>query len=201
MPSPRWIALGIAAVVSLGCESKTTGPVAPDATRDVQASSVDEGVSVYQFRTQEDKTVPGIDAFCSTAPLPFTKVNVKLPATVWSVRTRAVDGRVVNQDAQQVGTALACAQLTDFTFPPGLQQNFYARFDLPSGAYTALGTCTLISNNVPKAGLVLAGCNLKLTKSPTGVAGGAATSLSVFNPFKLTGFSTGSYWTIRAYDQ
>jgi hypothetical protein len=65
-----------------------------------------------------------------------------------------------------------------------------------------VGTCTIISNNVPESGLVLAGCNLKIdsTTAPEGVIGGAVTSVTTFNPFKLAGFATGSYWTAQIYD-
>jgi hypothetical protein len=196
MRSPRWLILGAVAAVSLGCDAGTSSPAAPDAALATKAEQ-DDGVRVYQFRTVEDPGVVGADAFCQGAPFP---VNVKLNATEWSEQTRSVDGRVVNKDVQRIGTALACAQLTNFAFPPGLQQNFYARFELPGGTYTALGTCTLISNDVPVAGLVLAGCTLKLTEVPAGVQGGAAVSLSVFNPRRLTGFATGSQWTIQAYE-
>jgi hypothetical protein len=196
MRSPRWIILGTAAVVSLGCDAGTSTTLAPGGAPATLAA-VNDGVRVYQFRTEEDPQVVGADAFCQAAPFP---VNVKLNATEWSEQTRAVDGRVVNKDVQRIGTALACAQLTNFAFPPGLQQNFYARFELPDGTYTALGTCTLISNDVPVAGLVLAGCTLKLTGMPAGVVGGAAVSLSVFNPFRRPGFTTGSQWTIQAYE-
>ncbi len=196
MRSPRWLILGAAAAVSLGCDVGTSSLSAPDAAFNTKAEK-DDGVRVYQFRTEEDPEVTGADAFCQAAPFP---VNVKLNATEWSEKTRSVDGRVVNKDVKRIGSALACAQLTNFAFPPGLQQNFYARFELPDGAYTALGTCTLISNDVPVAGLVLAGCTLKLTQMPAGVVGGAAVSLSVFNPRRLTGFNTGSQWTIQAYE-
>ena len=96
----------------------------------------------------------------------------------------------------RIGKATACVQLTNFLFPPGLQQNFYAVFDLPSGRYTGLGTCTLSSNNVPQAGLVLAGCTLNVVSGPNGVLGGVITSASTFNPVRLPGFSTGSLWTL-----
>jgi hypothetical protein len=197
MLSPRCALVGLLIAVSLSCDSPKSTLVAPDATLDLRALD-ESGVRVYQFRTEEDPTVTGANDFCATAPF---HVNVKLNASAWSVRTRAADGQVVNQDAKRVGTALACAQLTNFAFPAGLQQNFYARFQLPSGSYTALGTCTLISNKVPVAGLVLAGCTLALTEMPASVIGGAAVSLSVFNPRRLPGFATGSYWTIQAYDR
>lgn len=194
--SLRVIAAVVAAAASLACDADTTKTLAPTAAL-ANLAAADDGVRVYQFRTEEDPAVTGAANFCTSAPF---SVNVRLNASAYSVRTRASDGRMVNGDARRVGTALACAQITNFTFPAGLQQNFYARFELPDGNYTALGTCTLISNNVPVAGLVLAGCTLKLTDSPTGVLGGAAVSLSVFNPRRLAGFATGSQWTIQAYE-
>lgn len=197
--SHRIVAAIVVAVTALGCDAGSGGTSSTLAPTQALASvgPADDGVRVYQFRTEEDPAVTGAADFCASAP--FT-VNVRLNASAYSVRTRAVDGRVVNQDAQRVGTALACAQITNPAFPPGLQQNFYARFELPDGNYTAQGTCTLISNDVPVAGLVLAGCTLKLVDSPTGIAGGAAVSLSVFNPRRLPGFATGSQWTIQAYE-
>jgi hypothetical protein len=187
----------VAATLAVGCNDGPKSALAPTAALRDQ-SPADDGVRVYQFRTEEDPEVTGADAFCATAPFP---VNVKLNASAYSTRTRASDGLVINQDANRVGTALACAQITNFSFPQGLQQNFMARFELPDGTYDAIGTCTLISNHVPQGGLVLAGCNLRLTNVPAGVIGGAAVSLSVFNPFRLTGFATGSQWTIQAYDR
>ncbi len=90
--------------------------------------------------------------------------------------------------------------MTNFAFPSGLQQNFHVRFDLPSGSYTATGTCTLTSNNVPKGGVVLAGCALNVISAPPGTVGGILASASVLNPFKLSGFNTGSMWTLHVYD-
>jgi hypothetical protein len=196
MLAPRLIVLGIVLVTSVGCDAPKSSLVAPDAALAIQSPSTD-GVRVYQFRTEEDPAVTGAAAFCATAP--FT-ANVLLNASAYSVRTRASDGRMVNDDARRVGTALACARITNPTFPEGRQEQFYAKFELPDGTYTALGTCTIISNNVPVAGLVLAGCTLKITSAPPGIAGGAAVSLSVFNPRQIPGFSTGSQWTIQAYE-
>lgn len=196
MRPPRMAILGMATILFFGCDAGAPQPMAPNAALTALLPAAD-GVRVHQFRTEEDPEVTGAADFCATAPF---AVNVRLNASEWSVRTRASDGRIVNDDARRIGTALACAQLTNFAFPPGLQQNFYARFELPDGTYTALGTCTLISNNVPVAGLVLAGCTLRLTEMPAGVTGGAAVSLSVFNPRRLTGFATGSQWTIQAYE-
>jgi hypothetical protein len=160
------------------------------------AESTTPGVRVYQFRTEEDPNVSGAAAFCATAP--FT-ANVLLNASAWATATRASDGKIVNEGARQIGTVVACAQLTNFAFPPGLQQNFAARFDLPGGSFTAVGTCTLISNDVPVPNLVLAGCALKV-RAGEGTAGGMATSASVFNPRQLAGYQTGSYWTLQVYD-
>ncbi|MFT3711464.1 MAG: hypothetical protein QM817_27840 [Archangium sp.] len=152
----------------------------------------------FVFRSVEDAAFPPDDTICAQAPF---RVNVKLGASLWSQYTRVVDGRVVLEKVVRIGRATACVELTNFLFPPGLSQNFYAVFDLPLGRFVANGTCTLTSNNVPQAGLVLAGCALKVVSGPPGFVGGAFTSASIFNPARLAGFSTGSVWTLQAYTQ
>jgi hypothetical protein len=154
---------------------------------------------VIQFRSAEDPASPPDPAVCAVPNAPFAS-NVRIGGTLYTYETRGSDGRVVNDDARAIGKATACAQITNFTFPAGLQQNFFLQLTLPDAIYTALGTCTIISNDVPRTGLVLAGCNLKLLGFPAGVAGGAVTSVSTFNPFRLQGFATGSYWTAQIYD-
>jgi hypothetical protein len=189
----RWIAA--ATLVTAACTNDSRRPTAPEGTLALAESGA-PGVRVYQFRTEEDPAVSGAADFCATAPF---RANVLLNASAWATQTRASDGGVVNDGVRQVGTVVACAQLTNFTFPPGLQQNFAARFDLPEGSFTAAGTCTLISNDVPEPKLVLAGCALKVAPNDL-TAGGMATSASVFNPFRLAGYQTGSYWTLQLYD-
>lgn len=154
------------------------------------------GEVTYQFRSVEDPAFPADDAICAQAPF---RVNVKLGASLWSQYARFVDGRVIDGQVLRIGKATACVELTNFLFPPGLAQNFYAVFDLPSGRYTGRGTCMLSSNDVPRAGLVLAGCTLNVVSGPSGVLGGVITSASTFNPARLAGFSTGSVWTLQAY--
>lgn len=159
-----------------------------------QAAPADD--TTFVFRSVEDAAFPPDDTICAQAPF---RVNVKLGASLWSQVTRLVDGRAVVEKAVRVGRATACVELTNFLFPPGLAQNFYAVFDLPLGRFVANGTCTLTSNNVPQAGLVLAGCALKVISGPPGVLGGVVTSASTFNPAQLSGFSTGSVWTLVTY--
>lgn len=151
--------------------------------------------SVFVFRSVEDPSLTPDPNVCATAPF---RVNLRLVAALYSVRTRADDGEVVKAEVKRIGVANACGQITHFGFPPGLQQRFHVRFDLPEGSVTATGTCTLISNNVPRGGVVLAGCALAVTEAPESL-GGMATSASVLNPFRLTGFNTGSYWTLQLY--
>jgi hypothetical protein len=40
---------------------------------------------------------------------------------------------------------------------------------------------------------------MRVTRGPEGFLGGAATSMSIFNPLRLQGAGTGSFWTLRAY--
>ncbi|GHH01544.1 hypothetical protein [Comamonas sp. JC664] len=151
---------------------------------------------VMQFRTQEDASVQAEAAVCAAAPF---AANVKLGASVYVPQHQPGDGRVVYPGGKRVGTATACIQVTDPAFPAGQQLNVYMRYNLPEGGFTARGTCTVVSNDVPAAGLVLAGCAMKLVEVPKGFVGGTVSSTSVFNPRKLPGYATGSYYTLYAY--
>ncbi len=154
---------------------------------------------ILVFRSIEDQSTPPDESFCSfSTTIPF-KPNVLLGASLWSIETRASDAKIVNDQVHQVGNATACTQITNFNFPTFTTVPFYIRFDLEDAQYVGLGDCTIISNSVPVNKLILAGCSLNLTNVPPDVKGGAATSLSVFNPFRLSGFSTGSIWTLHLY--
>lgn len=152
--------------------------------------------TVLRFRSVEDADFPADRSVCVDAG--FTP-NVYLGASLWSEATTASSGRVVNNSVRRIGKATACVRITDPTFPPELPQAFYARFETPEGAFTARGACTLVSNDVPEPGLVLAGCHLRIVDGPEDMRGGVITSMSVFNPRKLPGYNTGSEWTIQFY--
>jgi hypothetical protein len=152
---------------------------------------------VLQFRSAEDPASPPDKAACAGAP--FTP-NLFIGGSLYTYETRERSGEVVTEEARAIGKATACAEITNFAFPPLLSQQFFLQLTLPDGVYKASGSCTIISNKVPKGGLVLAGCNLAIVAAPDGVIGGAVTSLSTFNPFRLVGFATGSYWTVQIYD-
>lgn len=188
----------VALALAAACADASRHPVAPEDAKLALAASSTPGVRVYQFRTEEDPAVTGAAEYCATAPF---HANVLLNASAWATQTRASDGAIVNDGARQVGTVVACAQLTNFGFPPGLVQNFAARFDFADGSsYSSVGTCSIISNDVPEPKLVLAGCALRVAPNDL-TAGGMATSASVFNPFRLAGYQTGSYWTLQLYDK
>lgn len=146
---------------------------------------------VVVYRTAEDPAVPAVPAGC-----PHVNPNVRLGATVWSFQMSANDGEVVNEKGRQIGTASACGLITS-PLVPGATVPFFVEFNVEEGIYVADGTCTVVTNNVPTPGLILAGCNLRLQNAPAGFAGGTATSNSVFNPARLAGFNTGSFWTLR----
>ncbi len=154
------------------------------------------GEVMYQFRSEEDpKAVADPAAACKVAPF---EVNVRLPGSLF-VPEPSADGKVKPGGQKKVGTGLACVRITDRTFPEGSQADMYARFEVPEGRFVAVGKCTVVSNAVPKPGIVLAGCALKLIEQPAAYAGGFATSASVFNPMGQPGFNTGSLWTLRVF--
>lgn len=155
------------------------------------------GERVLQVRTVEDPQVIVGDEICAEAP--FTP-NVRLGAYAWSFQTRASDGSVVNGMINDVGTAKACVRITDFKFTRLSTAQFYILFTFRQEAYAGLGVCTVTSNDVPELGLVLAGCSLSLKDRASGADVGSAVSSSVFNPFRLLGYETGSYWTLKIYE-
>jgi hypothetical protein len=162
------------------------------------SSSALAGEVMYQFRSEEDpKAVADPVAACKAAPF---EANVQLPGSLFVPEPQPADGKVKPGGQKKAGTGLACVRITDRAFPEGSQADMYARFELPEGRFVAVGKCTVVSNAVPRAGLVLAGCALKLTEQPAAYAGGFATSASVFNPMKLPGFNTGSLWTLRVFE-
>ncbi len=159
-------------------------------------SAVLAGERVYQFRTEE--APDAVDSSgCQSAPF---EVNVRLPANIFMREVRAGGGRKDTGGERREGRAFACTRITDPTFAEGSTADFYVRFELPEGHFTGLGRCTMVSREVPRPGVVLASCALKLTEFPKGYVGGFATSSSVFNPKGLPGYNTGSFWTLRVFE-
>ncbi len=150
----------------------------------------------FVFSSKEDPSTPPDATVCAAAPFQTT---VKLGASLWSIETKKKDASVKDRFRRRIGRATACLALTNVLFPEGLTQQFYARFDLPQGSYTAIGTCTVSSNSVPQPFIILAGCTLKLLTGPRGSLGGMVTSSSIFNPLQRPGFGTGSVWTLHEY--
>jgi hypothetical protein len=155
------------------------------------------GEVMYQFRTEEDPKAPVDPAACQVAPF---QANVQLQGIISVPEMGAADAKVRPGSRKRVGTARLCVRITDRTFPEGSQADAYARFELPGGRFVAVGKCTTVSNAVPRPGVVLASCALKLTEFPPAYAGGFATSASIFNPLKLPGYGTGSLWTLRVFE-
>lgn len=151
------------------------------------------GEVVYQLRTEEDPKAVADPKACQAAPF---QANVRLPGSI-SAPESSADGKLKPGGRKGAGTALACVRITDRAFPEGSQADIYARFELKEGRFTGVGRCMVVSNAVPRPGVVLASCALKLTEFPPAYAGGSATSASVFNPLNLPGYNTGSLWTLR----
>ena len=152
------------------------------------------GQHTLVFRSLEDANVSSHPKEC-----PFPGANLFLGATLSSIQTDAGDSRVVNEAVHQIGTAAACGLITTASLVP-----FYIEYTLNprhhgGNTFVAVGACQVVSDNVPRPGIVLAGCALRVTQGPEGFLGGIATSMSIFNPLRLQGAGTGSFWTLRTY--
>lgn len=190
----------------------TTGVCLPDV-----ANAVEE--MVYQFRSLEvgdevDAEVCARGAALldiENRDLPVDTDLVMLDAELWSNRTRAKDGKVVNPESRMVGTGAACAWVSAGalfgTMPidpaeplPGAP--FYGEFEIGDLSIAAGGECLLSSNTIPVPFLGLVGCSMVVPPDPEqGLLGGNAASSSVFNPLYLPAFQTGSYWTVHVYTE
>jgi len=184
--TPRLHASALAALAVFLIAGPAAGQGGPPAGEPGQHTRV--------FRSLEDPNVSSHPKECA-----FPGANLFLGAALWSMETDAGDSRVVNEAAQQIGTAAACGLITTAPIVP-----FHIEFTLNQGhdkgnTYVAVGACQVVSNNVPRPGVVLAGCALRVTQGPEGFLGGIATSMSIFNPLRLQGAGTGSFWTLRAY--
>ncbi len=154
------------------------------------------GERTLVLKTFEDARYPADLALCQAQGYPV--LNVVLGASVWSLQTNAAKGEVMNDAIRFLGTATGCGMMTS-AVPYTPRQPFLIAFDLADGRYVAKGECDIVSVTVPVPGLMLAGCALKLVQMPDGVVGGFATSASVFNPYGVPGFGTGSVWTLHLY--
>jgi hypothetical protein len=135
------------------------------------------------FQTVEDAAIPAKPAGC-----PWPDANVFLGG-----RMRRVDG------GDELGIAQACARV-GAALEPGAEVPFYVEFRFDGGdLYRAEGSARVLTNDVPAAGIVLAGCALRIVNGPDGLVGGVVTSASVFNPARRPGAETGSTWTLLAY--
>jgi len=158
--------------------------------------------TVIQFRSLDDPAVPPDRAVCDNAPDSFPKFSalVILGASLWTSKTDEADGTVIDETVHQIGTAQACMWITLLAL--GAQAPFYIEFYLGDLTVRSSGRCIVMSRNIPAAGLLLGGCALAVHGEPvSGLLGGVATSNSVFNPFHLPGFRTGSFWTVHMYSE
>ena len=195
----RALVFGALALTTFACSDaapRTTGPAMRGNV--VDGTATVPAYQLYQFRSEEDPTFAGDPTVCPAAPF---ITNVRLNASLYTTNARNSDGLTMNDATRKIGTATACVRITDPTFPPGKQEPFYVAFDTPAGRFTANGTCALVSNDVPEPRIVLAGCNLRIVSAPAGFVGGEATSASIFNPARIPGVATGSYWTLLVYGE
>lgn len=149
--------------------------------------------ATYIMRSIEDPSVVPDLTVCDAASFVSTAI---LPASFYAVQTRASDGQIVNGSVRKIGQGTACARITSLGV--GAVAPIIGSFEIGDQEFIGEGACVVSSNSVPTGGLIMVGCTIPLSAGP-GVLGGVATSNSIFNPFGLPGFDTGSIWTVRVF--
>jgi hypothetical protein len=155
-------------------------------------SAVAAGQEIHIVQSVEDPNVTPDLSVCDLAS--FTP-NAVLAASLYAVQTRASDARLVNR-SRRVGFGTACIRITSLNV--GATAQMFSEFNIGNRQVLGEGVCVVGENSVPAAGLILAGCTIALDPA-AGVAGGIATSNTVFNPFDLPGYRTGSIWTVQLF--
>ncbi len=150
----------------------------------------------YLLRTRDDPTVAADMSVCAKAPFP---TNVAIGGAVWSSRTRSSTGGVKREFVKRVGHATACMLFRDLQFAAGTRIPVVATFFIEDGAYTGIGECVVETNDVPVRGVLLTGCHGKLVETPAHVLGGVMSTVTLINAYRVPGYETGSYLTIRGY--
>jgi hypothetical protein len=156
------------------------------------AGSARAAEEVLLLQTQESSDV--------AAPCPGQ--NIKLGAYVYAPRTRAADGQVMKQFGNPVGTVVGCGVMKSIT--PGSKAPFNMSFDLGGRKIYASGECSVADWFFPMPGkpapVLLVGCYLAVQGDESqGLIKGIATSASVFIPYAIPGYDTGSFWTLHLY--
>jgi hypothetical protein len=165
----------------------------------IPAAAQEMEKTVILFRSMDDPDIPPDPAICDPANAGFVP-NVFLGASLWSSTTRANNGVVVKEKVRQIGTATACALLTDPTFTPfDVEAPFYFEGTVGDLYLAAEGECQVTNNALLEGGPVFVGCYLDVIpqRSTPGIKWGQATSNSTFAPIAVPGFETGSFWSIQ----
>jgi hypothetical protein len=201
------ILAAVSATAADGDRIDDVDPAALDTqTATDNGSPQESGVRTLIFRSLES---PDVNSHPENCPFikPGPVANLFLGAHLYSIAERASDSEVVNDTVQDIGIAAACGVLT-LPVIASTVVPFYIVFTLGNGPdrgdkYIAQGECRPArpTFDVPKTGVLLAGCVLDLLSGPEPFLGGAATSLSIFNLRQVSGVTTGSFWTIRSYSQ
>lgn len=150
------------------------------------------GQDIHIVRSVEDPNVTPDVSVCDLAS--FTP-NAVLAASLYAVNTRSSDALLVNT-SKRVGFGTACLRITSLNV--GATAQMFSEFNIGDTRVLGEGSCLVAETSVPAAGLILAGCTIAIDPAP-GVSGGVATSNTVFNPFGLPGFETGSIWTVQLF--
>lgn len=155
--------------------------------------------TVILFRSMDDPDIPPDPAICDVSNAGF-QPNVFLGASLWASTINVNNGVIVKEKVKRIGTATACALLTDPTFNPfDVEAPFYFEGTVGDLYIAAAGECEVTNNALPEGGPVFVGCYLDVIpqRSTPGIKWGQAASNSTFAPIPVPGFETGSFWSIQ----
>jgi hypothetical protein len=195
---PRLLAAPIALVVALSaCVTKfvTTSPASPP-RRDAGVEEIYVLRSIREART----TTPGWCASSKTGFEPFPSDPDRF-FSFWSVRSRPIDGKVVDTKQARVAELHACFGPT----PDRARQKFYAEIRIGALSFRGDGECLALMTNVPEEGLFPVRCQLVLSGLPAPYVSGLLTTNTITSSALFggetvpAGYTQASIATIRLW--
>lgn len=163
-------------------------------------SSAREEIYVVRSIRESGETHAG---WCSAARSGFEPfpTDAERYFSLWSLRTRAEDGQVVDPAAARVGELRACLGATG----ERTRHNFHAEIRLGSISFQGNGECLALGEDVPETGLYPVRCQLVLSGLPPPYVGGLLTTNTMTSkaPFggesDPSGYTQASIATIRLW--
>ena len=186
----------VVSTLTLGCSTQPTSLV-PKATMGAYED-------IYVLRSEREERTQN-STWCTEERAGFAPLNSKFLLddrfAMWSTQVQAVDGRMIDSKATNMGDLRGCFGQTG----DPKRVNFYAEGQIGSVSYVGSGDCLVVRADYPEKGITSVRCFLNLRGLPAGFTGGFLATNTVISKALLggetdpPGYAQASIATIRLW--